>query len=138
MKKAAKLKICNYALLFLTIAILISGIQLEATGCAGKTSVWLHIVIGILFMSIAAYHIFIHFGKSNPFAKFRKIKSQPTRILWWVSLITLATGLATLIHWLATHSHTPLGGIHGKAGLLMIALSAMHIIKRIKFFKPKK
>ncbi len=48
MKKITKLKICNWSLLALTIAILISGIQLEATHSIGLTSVWIHILIGVL------------------------------------------------------------------------------------------
>lgn len=47
MKKITKLKICNWSLLALTIAILISGIQLEATHSIGLTSVWIHILIAI-------------------------------------------------------------------------------------------
>lgn len=137
MKKIAKLKICDWSLLFLTIAILISGIQLEATHSEGLTSVWIHIIVGILFMCMAAYHTFLHFGHCNWFAKFHKSKSHVTRILWWVSLITFITGIIASVHWLATFVHAPIGGLHGKAGFLMIALSAGHMIKRMKFFRLK-
>lgn len=137
MKKIAKLKICDWCLLILTIAILISGIQLEATGSSGLTSVWIHIVIGLLFMVMATYHIFLHFGYSNWFAKIHKQKSQVTRILWWVSLITLITGIIATVHWMTVFYHAPIGGVHGKLGLLMLLLSTGHIIKRIGFFKRK-
>ena len=138
MKKITKLKICNWSLLALTIAILISGIQLEATHSIGLTSVWIHILIGVLFMGMVAYHVYLHFGKSNWFLKFRKQKSQVTRILWWVALVTLVTGVAAMIHWATTFTHSSIGGVHGKLGFLMIILSIGHITKRIKFFKRKK
>ena len=74
MKKIQKLKLCNWCLLPITIAMLVSGIQLEATGSRGITSVWIHIAIGIIFAVLICYHIFLHFGKSNWFKKFSKQK----------------------------------------------------------------
>ena len=138
MKKITKLKVCNWGLLSLTTAILISGIQLEATHSNGLTSVWIHILTGVLFMGMAAYHVYLHFGKSNWFLKFRKQKSQVTRILWWIALVTLVSGVAAMVHWVTTFTHSSIGGVHGKLGFLMIILSIGHIIKRIKFFKRKK
>ena len=138
MKKITKLKICNWSLLSLTIAILISGIQLEATHSIGLTSVWIHILIGVLFIGMVAYHVYLHFGRCNWFSKFRKQKSQVTRILWWVALVTLVSGVAAMIHWITTFTHAPIGGVHGKFGFLMIILSIGHIAKRIKFFRSKK
>lgn len=138
MKKIKKLKICNWSLIFFTVAILISGIQLEATHSAGLSSVWIHIVIGLLFMGMVSTHIYLHFGKSNWFSKFHRLPSQVTRILWWVSLLTLLTGIIAMIHWIGTFSHAAIGGVHGKLGFLMVAVSIGHIIKRIKFFKNTK
>ncbi len=137
MKKITKLKICDWNLLILTIAILISGVQLEATHSNGLTSVWIHIIVGLLFIGMAVYHILLHFGFCNWFVKFHNLKSQFTRILWWISLLTLITGIIALIHWLATFNHAPIGGVHGKLGFLMIFLLTGHIIKRIKFFMRK-
>lgn len=137
MNKITKLKICDWSLLILTIAILISGIHLEATHSSGLASVMIHIIIGLLFTGMAAYHIFLHFSHSMWFTQIRRQKNQLTRILWWVSLITLITGIIASAHWLATFKHAPIGGVHGKIGFLMILLSSGHIIKRIKFFKRK-
>lgn len=137
MKKITKLKICDWSLLILTIAILISGIHLEITNSSGLTSVGIHIIVGLLFMGTATYHVFLHFGYCNWFAKINCQKSQATRILWWVSLITLITGIIASSHWLTAFTHAPIGGVHGKLGFLMILLSIGHIAKRIKFFKPK-
>ena len=138
MKKITKLRICNWSLLALTIAILISGIQLEATHSRDILSVWIHILIGILFIAFVVYHLFLHFGESNWFEKIHKQKSQVTRILWWVALVTLITGIVAMIHWVTTFTHAPIGGVHGKLGFLMIILSIGHVSKRIKFFKGKK
>lgn len=135
MKKITKLRICDWSLLVVTVAILISGIQLEVTDCAGMVPVWIHIVIGLLFMAGIAYHIFLHFGKSDWFARFRMQKSQFTRILWWVWLLTLVSGIVACIHWSVTYAHSPIGGIHGKIGFIMVAMAVGHICKRIKFFK---
>ena len=138
MKKITKLKFCNWSLLVATVAVLISGVQLEVSHSSGNLSVWLHIIIGLLFMGLVAIHIFLHFGISNWFAKFSKLKSQATRVLWWMTLLTLLTGIATAVRWIMTYTHTPLGGIHGKLGFLMIILSIFHIANRVYFFKRKK
>lgn len=137
MKKIVKLKICDWGLLVLTVAILASGIQLEATHSRGLTPVWIHIALGLLFMGFVAWHVFLHFGGSNWFARFRKQKSQVTRILWWVYLVVLVSGIVACVHWVATYVHAPVGGLHGKLGFLMIILAIGHIVKRIKFFKKK-
>ena len=138
MKKITKLKICNGSLLALTIAILVSGIQLEVIHSSGIVSVGIHILIGILFIAFVAYHLFLHFGTSNWFERIHKQKSQVTRILWWVALVTLVTGAVAAIHWVTTFTQAPIGGVHGKLGFLMIILLIGHIARRIKFFKGKK
>lgn len=135
MKKIVRLRLCNCALLVLTGAVLISGVQLEATHSSGAVAVWVHIAVGAAFMALVAWHIYLHFGRSNWFAKFRRQKSPVTRILWWVGLITLVTGIVSAIHWSVNGIHWPVGGVHGKLGFLMIILSAAHIAKRFKFFR---
>ena len=136
MKKLTKLKICNRSLLLATFAVLISGIELEAIKSSSSLSVWIHIILGLLFMGFVCIHIYLHFGKSNWFARFSKLRSQATRILWWLTLITLITGIATTVRWIVTNSHSPLGGIHGKFGFLLLILSIFHIVKRFNFFRP--
>ena len=138
MKKITKLKLCNWGLLVASVAVLISGIQLEVIHSTGNFSVWLHIIIGLLFMGLVCAHIFLHFGKSNWFAKFRQLKSRATQILWWTTIITLITGIASAVRWIETNTHSPLGGIHGKLGLMMLILSIFHISKRLNFFNSKK
>ncbi len=133
MKKIKKLKICDWILLILTLCILISGVYLEAIGGRVELWIWIHIFIGILFFTLIYYHIFLHFGKTNWFSKFSKLKNQFTRILWWIGIITLLTGIIATAHWVTTTVHSPIGGVHGKIGFLMIILCAFHLFKRIKF-----
>ena len=62
MTKARKLKICNWSLLVSAILILASSIQLEATGSRGEISVWIHIILALVFTFLAGWHIWLHFG----------------------------------------------------------------------------
>lgn len=135
MNKAQKLRFCNWTLLILMILTLASGIQLEATGSRGSVPVWLHIIVASVFISFCIYHISLHFGWQRWLFKFRKLKSNVTRILWWISVVTTLSAFIALIHWLGTNTHSPIGGIHGKIGFLMIAFAIGHTIKRFYFFK---
>lgn len=136
MKKSLKLKICDWSLLALTATILASGIQLEATDGTPAWTVWLHIAIGVPFMALSGWHIWLHFGKSNWFTRFHRQKSRLTRILWWATLATLASGIIATAHSLGSFTHGHIGGVHGKLGFLMIILSVCHIVARIRFFRP--
>ena len=138
MKKIPRLKLCNWSLLVASATVLISGIQLEVVHSSGDLSVWIHLIIGFLFMALVCIHLYLHFGKSNWFTKFSNLKSRATRILWWITIITLITGIATAVRWIVTNTHSPLGGIHGKLGFLMLILSIFHIENRLYFFKSKK
>ncbi|MDE5970336.1 MAG: hypothetical protein K2K27_06485 [Muribaculaceae bacterium] len=133
MTKAQKLKQCNWILAILLPIVLASSIQLEATSSNGVLPVILHIAVAIPFMVLIIWHIYLHFKWNKWLSKFSKLKNA-TRILWWLYLITFLSGIATLIHWLIENQHSPLGGIHGKIGFLMIAFAIGHIIKRLKFF----
>lgn len=137
MKKSEKLRICNWSLLALLVLTLASGIQLEVIHGGSVLYVWCHIVIAILFTAFAVYHIELHFGWKKWFSKFDKLKSNVTKILWWLFLLTVLSGVVALIHWLTADGHSPIGGVHGKIGFLMIAFAIGHTAKRIKFFKRK-
>lgn len=139
MNRITKLKICDWSLLIITAATLASGIQLESMGAEAPQSwVGVHIAVCTLFMGLCAWHIQLHFNRSNWFARFSKVKSPVTRALWWVGLLTLLTGIIAAIRWIASPGHSPIGGIHGKIGFLMILIAMGHIVKRIKFFKNRK
>lgn len=136
MRKILKLKVCDWMLLMFTAAILASGIQLEVTGSGYVSWVWVHIALGAVFMALGAWHVYLHFGSSNWFSRFHKLRSPVTRILWLVSVLTLITAAIAAVHWLGNFTHSPVGGVHGKLGFLMIILCICHIIKHIKYFRP--
>lgn len=133
MKKKVKLKACNWTLLVSTVAILVSGIDLEVSNCSDRHDVWVHVFLGTLFI-LATYHVYLHFGRSNWFSRFMKLKRPPVRILWWLYIFTAVSGVIATIHLPVNMQHSPIGGVHGKIGFLMILFSIFHIAKRIKFF----
>lgn len=138
MTKSAKLKICNYSLIIFWIIVLASSIQLEATGSEGVFPVWFHVVSAVIFSAFVIYHIYLHFRGGNWFAKFSKLKSKVTRVLWWLFLITSVSGIAVFLMWLIHPVHTGFGGVHGKIGFIMLAVAIGHTLKRRKFFAPRK
>lgn len=135
MTKGKRLKICNIALVLLSITILTSSIQLEATHSSGIVWVWLHIIIGTTFMAMIIWHLYLHFQWRSWIRKLRRQKSPVTHWLVIFGLLTLLTGIATFVHWLPTRLHSPIGAIHGKIGFLFIALAIAHTIRRISFFR---
>ena len=102
MKFLAKLKICNRSLLIASVMMLASSIQLEATRSRSALFVGIHVFIGLIFCVLVLSHVYLHFKVSNWFLKFNKLKKTVTRILWYIFLLTIILGLATLIHWLIT------------------------------------
>lgn len=135
MKKITKLRLADSLLLVITVLILISGIQLEILHGAGRLWVILHIIAGLLFFGFIGWHIYLHYGWKNWFKRFQDQKNVVTKILWWIGIITFVSGVIAIIHWAGGLGHSPIGGIHGKFGFLMIVFAIGHIIKRIKFFK---
>ena len=135
MNKRLQLKFCNWTLLFLMIVTLASSIQLEATDSRSTTFVWLHAIIASVFIGFVVYHIKLHFGWNRWFFKFSKLKSLDTRILWWITLITIISAIIAFVHWITASTHSPIGGVHGKIGFLMILVAIIHTIRRAAFFK---
>lgn len=135
MKKATRLKTCNYTLLFLTIASLASSIQLEATHSEGICPVWLHIAVCLAFTIAVVWHLYLHFRWKDWIGRLRSQKSPVTRWLAIFGLLTFITAVVAFIHWGITYTHSPIGGVHGKLGFAFLALSIGHTVKRIKFFK---
>lgn len=134
MTKAKKLKICNCSLIMAGIIVLASSIQLEAIGSRGIFPVWFHIVSATLFTALVFYHIFLHFRWTDWFAKFSKLKSKVTDILWWLFLVTTVTGVIAFLMWLTASTHSHFGAVHGKIGFVMLAVALGHTLKRRKFF----
>lgn len=133
MNPAQKLRIVDRSLGVTMLLILASGIQLEATYGRYGWSVWLHIALGVALIALSVYHIFLHYRRSNWFARFARNPHTSTRVLWWTFLLTAATGIAATPLWLADGTHSHLGAIHGKIGFLMAIVAIYHALKR----KPK-
>lgn len=132
MNTATKLKVCNRWLAAALVVMLVSGIQLEATGGKYAWSVWVHIALGVFLTGLAFYHIFLHNRKSNWFSRFSKNRNTMTRILWWVFLLTEVSGAAATVQWLCVDGHSPLGGIHGKIGFIMVIVATIHAVKHVR------
>ena len=117
------------------IVTLASSIQLEASDSGSKIFVWIHVIIASVFIGFIVYHINLHFGWNHWFLKIGKLKSLVTRLLWWITLITIISAIVAFIHWITTFAHSPIGGVHGKIGFIMILVAIIHTIKRAFFFK---
>lgn len=134
MKKITKLKICDWTLLFLTIAILASGLQLEMDPMGNIIWVWTHITLGSIFLGIILWHVGLHQNamlKRQPQSKRRGIKHPFLGILF---ILTLISGIIASCHWIGSYIHSTIGGVHGKIGFLFIIVIIAHIIKNHRFF----
>lgn len=138
MNTALKLRICDRSLGLTTLAMLASGLQLEATSGRYEWSVWAHIILGIILIILSIYHISLHYSFSNWFARFAKNKNMATKILWWVFLLTAVTGIMATAQWLVHFSHSSIGGIHGKIGFLMVIVAIVHAARHKKMRKRVK
>jgi hypothetical protein len=135
MKNASKLKLCDWALLPVMSLILASGIQLEVTGGAERWAVWVHIALGLVLMALAIWHVYLHYRRSNWFARFSRNRHVATKILWWLFVVTALTGIAAMIHWFDGYSHSPLGGVHGKLGFAMAIVAVLHVVRYFGFYR---
>lgn len=137
MNNATKLKVCDGWLSRILILILASGIQLEVTSGKYAWSVWLHIVLGIILMILSCYHIYLHYRTGNWFVRFSKNKNVITKILWWIFLLTAATGVIATFIWIDGNDHSHLAAVHGKIGFLMVIFGIIHAVKHIRKRKRK-
>ena len=139
--KKDKLQTVDVALIIVAIFVLISSIQMEATAGAAIFGVSftaytiVHIVLAISMMGLVSYHLYLHFGWKQWVAKLRKTPKVVTRILSVVAALALISGVAATTEWLIHRQHTPIGGIHGKIGFLMLAIVVGHTIRRAKWLK---
>lgn len=129
MTPAERLKACDKTLGIVLIVMLVSGIQLEATSGRYAWSVWAHIALGIVLTALSVWHVYLHYRWSDWFARFRKNRNRSTRVLWWVFLLTVVTGIIATVVWLVGHDHSPIGAIHGKIGFLMILAGIIHAVR---------
>lgn len=131
MDKKTELRVCGWSLLAMTVAVLISGIQLEVTDGRALPWVWVHIVVCLLFIALIIRHIYLHF-------KWRNWKTGlfgQRRLTKWMSifgLLTSVSAIAATVHWVFSDTHTGIGGIHGKIGFVFLILIVVHTAERIK------
>ena len=135
MNTTEKLKICNRLLGLTLILMLASGIQLEATAGSYTWSVWVHFALVIILTVLSICHIYLHYRFSNWFARFAKNRNTTTRVLWWVFMLTVISGFEATAQWLVENGHSPIGGVHGKIGFLMVLVAIIHAARHIRLSK---
>lgn len=140
MKKITKLRICDRSLLFLTVVILASGLQLEFTHSSQTAWVWIHIVLGLTFAAGIIWHLALHpAALKAPRPGRRKGQGGGLNhpVLSILFFLMLLSGIVAACHWTAAFTHSPIGGVHGKIGFVFIIAVMVHIFrKRFFFLKP--
>lgn len=130
----SKIKICDWSLLIFTVLMLASALQLEITSGADKTMVWLHIVLGSVFMANICWHLQLHYKWRN----WLKALWKRTPVIKWLtatSILTSVTGVWAIGEWVSTMTHSPVGAVHGKIGFLMVVFVFVHTFQKIKFYR---
>ncbi|MCM1093943.1 MAG: hypothetical protein NC421_08310 [Lachnospiraceae bacterium] len=139
MKRITKLRLCDWSLLAITVAILASGAQLETRMAMTRIWVWIHIYLGIIFITCILWHISLH-HRHGP-KKERRTKhthGRKNRFLGITFLLTFLSGIIATCHWAGTYSHSSIGGVHGKVGFLFIIAIILHIRNYSGFYLPAK
>lgn len=134
MNNNSGLKQCNRVLLVTTLLILASSLQLEINSHAPVLWVWIHIVTGILFLSLICRHIYLHFRWNNWIMRLIRKRRGVVRWMTVSGLLLILSACIATIHWTATTAHTVVGAIHGKIGFIFILLTIIHIIRYRRFF----
>jgi len=137
MEKRKKMRICNLALLAVTLPMLASAIQMEASaggdflGMGFEQYMWLHVTLSIVTCALVCRHLWLHFGWKNWAVRIRRSPKRPVKILSMACiLLTLSGALCLGELLLKGYAHTPVGGVHGKIGLVFLAFVIAHTIKR--------
>lgn len=135
MNKAKRLKICNYILLAITVLMLASSIQLEVLAARIHVWVWIHIMLGLLFLGLIIWHLYLHFRKMNWFRLLWKQKSPNTRWMTAIGILTFVTALIATAGWIVSPEHSAIGAVHGKLGFLFLIFATGHIFRRIRYYR---
>lgn len=133
----AKLKTCDWLLLIITVLVLGSSIQLEATGSSSSLWVWLHIGVCGAFMGLICWHVYLHFRWKN----WGKRLLGRRGVMRWLSIfgiLVLLTAIIATVRWCATSVHSGIGGVHGKIGFVFLVFVIIHIVRHLKFYKRRK
>lgn len=135
MTKKTKLKICDWSLLFLTIAILVSGLQLEISPNGRVMWVWIHIVLGTVFTGVILWHIQLHRNHVTKKQSMSHIHRKKHPFLGILFFLMLISGIVATGHWVGTYIHSTIGGIHGKFGFLFIITIMGHVWRNRRFYR---
>lgn len=71
-----------------------------------------------------------HYRRSNWYARFARNRKAVPRILWWVFLLTVVSGIVATILWLDGGRHSHIGAVHGKIGFLMVLMAIIHVARK--------
>ena len=140
--KNEQLKLCNSALMVISIFMLISSIQMEALagddllGISFTTLTFIHAGIGVIMFALVAWHLYLHFGSVAWIAKLKK-SPRLTKALAIFGAVCLASGIFILAYMLKYFEHNLVGAIHGKIGFVFLALGLFHIIKHWGWIKKR-
>ena len=141
MEKKTQSRICNWALLVLSILMLASGIQMEASfgadflGFSFPVYMVFHVIVALLMTTAVICHIWLHFSWKEWVKRFSALKRMDTKILAVVAVLVLVSGIVALLVLLFNGMQHNGVGFHGKIGFGFVALGIYHIIKRIRFYK---
>lgn len=142
MNKIVKLKVCNWGLMLFAVLILASSIQMEVCGGEGlwrfsfSTWMYLHCFLGILMFLLVIWHLYLHFGKSHWFTRFKVLKRQ-TKWLCFIFAILFAISVVAFVRIMILTVHSPIGAVHGKIGFLFLLFCMGHTAKRWKWIKKQ-
>lgn len=140
-----KLLRSNVLLIIISCFTITSSILLECLhgdtflGVPFIVWVWTHIALGVVWSIAIFYHLFLHWGNIRYwFKKIIRLNSKLTMCLAWLFFIILFTGIVAAVNIGMGIGHTPIGGLHGKLGLLAIVLIIFHLYKRWKWLRNRK
>ena len=135
MKKLLKLKICDWSLIAVTVLMLASGIQLEILSGESHPWIWAHIILGLIFLALILWHLYLHFRWRDWLKRLWKQKSSNTKWLTITGILTLVTAIIATIGWIASPIHSKIGAVHGKLGFIFLILAFVHTFRRAKFLR---
>lgn len=132
----------NIALTVIAISSAVSSVLLECL--RGNTFlnmgfhkwVWIHIIVCLLCMLAVIYHLHLHKGSVKLWFDRSDIISTKWLMRLW--LLTFLSGIIASILFCTESGHNPIGGIHGKIGLLAIGFMFFHLKKRLRGSKRQK
>lgn len=146
MKQFIRTYRCNNLLKITSILTVITSILLEYLHVSGAKipvignlgCIVIHIAVSTVFIFNIYYHLYLHWGETKEWLKrLSKTKSKTTKLLAWLMAFVALLGFIAIFPLCIGISHTPLGAIHGKLGLLALILVGIHYFQRKRWFKRK-